>query len=152
MSMKVLSFFFFLSQHYSITSVKTLCQWFLPPRQHLVRLWLVPVFLSGSDGKESACSAGDWGSIPGSGRSPGEGNDNPLQYSFFFNWRIVVLQNFVVFCHTSTWISHRYTDISFLLNLPPISLPTPVFLPGEFHGQMSLVGYSPWGCKELDIT
>ena len=32
-------------------------------------------------GKESACSAGDLGSIPGSGRSPGEGNGNPLQYS-----------------------------------------------------------------------
>ena len=27
-------------------------------------------------------------------------------------------------------------------------LPTPVFLPGEFHGQRSLVGYSPWGHKE----
>ena len=31
-------------------------------------------------------------------------------------------------------------------------LPTPVFLPGEFHGQRSLVGYSPWGCKESDTT
>ena len=31
-------------------------------------------------------------------------------------------------------------------------LPTSVFLPGEFHGEMSLVGYSLWGCKELDIT
>ena len=31
-------------------------------------------------------------------------------------------------------------------------LPTPVFLPGEFHGQRSLVGYSPWGHKELDMT
>ena len=30
--------------------------------------------------------------------------------------------------------------------------PTPVFLPGKFHGQRSLVGYSPWGCKELDMT
>ena len=30
--------------------------------------------------------------------------------------------------------------------------PTPVFLPGEFHGQRSLVGYSPWSCKELDMT
>ena len=29
-------------------------------------------------------------------------------------------------------------------------LPTPVFLPGELHGQRSLVGYNPWGCKELD--
>ena len=27
-----------------------------------------------------------------------------------------------------------------------------VFLPGKFHGQMSQVGYSPWGCKESDIT
>ena len=31
-------------------------------------------------------------------------------------------------------------------------LPIPVFLPGEFHGQRSLVGYSPWGCKESDMT
>ena len=31
-------------------------------------------------------------------------------------------------------------------------LPTPVFLPGEFHGQRNLVGYSPWGRKELDTT
>ena len=49
---------------------------------------------------------GDLGSIPGSGRSPGVGNDNPLQY----------------------------------------------FLPGKFHGQRSLVGYSPWGHKESDTT
>ena len=32
------------------------------------------------------------------------------------------------------------------------SLSTPVFLPREFHGQGSLAGYSPWGCKELDTT
>ena len=30
--------------------------------------------------------------------------------------------------------------------------PTPVFLPGKFHGQRSLVGYTPWGCKESDMT
>ena len=30
--------------------------------------------------------------------------------------------------------------------------PTPVFLPGESHRQRSLAGYSPWGCKKLDIT
>ena len=38
-----------------------------------------------SYGKESACSAGDQGSIPGLGRSSGEGNDNPLQYSCLKN-------------------------------------------------------------------
>ena len=37
-------------------------------------------FPGGSDGKESTCNAGDPGSIPGLGKSPGEGNGNPLQY------------------------------------------------------------------------
>ena len=39
-------------------------------------------FPGGSDGKASACSVGDMGSIPGSGRSPGEGNGNPFQHFF----------------------------------------------------------------------
>ena len=39
-----------------------------------------PNFLGGSDGKASVYTAGDLGSIPGLGRSPGEGNGNPLQY------------------------------------------------------------------------
>ena len=38
-------------------------------------------FPGGSDGEESACNAGDLGLIPGSGRSPGEGNGYPFQYS-----------------------------------------------------------------------
>ena len=37
-------------------------------------------FPGGSDGKESPCSAGDWGSLPGLGRSPGEENGCPLRY------------------------------------------------------------------------
>ena len=43
------------------------------------------VFLDGSDDKESTCNAGDLGSIPGLGRSLGEGNGNPLQYSCLKN-------------------------------------------------------------------
>ena len=39
------------------------------------------VFPGGSDGKESTCNAVDSGSMSGLGGSPGEGNDNPLQYS-----------------------------------------------------------------------
>ena len=54
----------------------------------------------------SAGGARDVGSIPASGRSPGIGSGNPLQYS----------------------------------------------TPGKSHGQRNLVGYSPWGCKELDTT
>ena len=42
-------------------------------------------FPGGSDCKASACNAGDPGSIPGSGTSPGEGNSNPLQYSCLEN-------------------------------------------------------------------
>ena len=42
-------------------------------------------FPGGSDGKVSAYNAGDPGSIPGSGRSPGEGNGTPLQYSYLEN-------------------------------------------------------------------
>ena len=61
---------------------------------------------SGSDGKESACNAGDLGLIPGLGRSLGGGHDNPLQYSGLEN----------------------------------------------LHGQRSLVGDSPKGHKELNMT
>ena len=59
----------------------------------------------GSDGKESACNAGDPGLIPGLG----------------IPWR-------------RKW------------------QPIPVFLPGEFNGQRSLAGYSPWGRKDWDTT
>ena len=63
-------------------------------------------FPGSSDGRASACNAGDPGSIPGLGRSSGEGNGKL----------------------------------------------TPVLLPGKFHTQRSLVGYSTWGGKESDTT
>ena len=53
-------------------------------------------FSGDSGGKESTCNAGDLGSVAGSGRSPGEGNGNPLQYSYLENpmdrgaWRATV--------------------------------------------------------------
>ena len=43
-------------------------------------------FPCSSVGKESVCNAGDPGLIPGLGRFPGEGNDNPLQYSWRIPW------------------------------------------------------------------
>ena len=54
------------------------------------------VYPDGSDGKESARNAGDLGSNPGSGKSPGAGHGNPLQYSCLENpmdrgaWRAAV--------------------------------------------------------------
>ena len=62
-------------------------------------------FPGGSDSKESACNAGNLGSIPGLGRSP-----------------------------EKEMATH------------------PVFLPGESHGQRSLMGYSTWSSKELNVT
>ena len=51
----------------------------------MTRIWNAPLRTQGfpysSVSKESACNAGDLGLIPGSGRSPSEGNGNPLQYS-----------------------------------------------------------------------
>ena len=56
--------------------------------QSNVYLGFLPIFCDfpgGSDGKVTAYNAGDLGSIPGWGRSPGEGNGNPLQYSCLEN-------------------------------------------------------------------
>ena len=73
-------------------------------------LEIVPT--GGSDSKASAYNAGDPDSIPGMGRSPGEGN----AWKTLHNWK------------------------------------TPELLPGKSHGQRSLVGYSPWGHNESDMT
>ena len=65
-------------------------------------------FPGGSDGKESACNARDPGSIPESGRSTGEGNGYPLQYSCLENsmdrgaWQVTVLRV------TKSWIQLSY--------------------------------------------
>ena len=60
--------------------------WFYQVKATIVSLLLIlKGFLGGSVGKESACNAGDSGSILRSGRSPGEGNGNPLQYSCLGN-------------------------------------------------------------------
>ena len=53
----------------------SICHEVMGPDAMILVFWMLS-----SDGKESACNAGDPGSIPGLGRSPGEGNGNPLQY------------------------------------------------------------------------
>jgi len=63
---------------------------------HIHSLSTIMGFPGGSDSKESACNAGDPSSMPGSGRSPGGGNGNPLQYSCLENsmdrgaWQAIV--------------------------------------------------------------
>ena len=91
-------------------------------------------------GKESTCNSGDLGSIPGSGRSPGEGTGYPLQYS----WAFLVAQlmknqlqygrrGFDPWVGKISWRRER--------------LPTLVLWPGESQGLSS-----PWGHEEWDAT
>ena len=82
--------------------------------------FLLGGFLPGvSDSKESACSAGDLGSIPGLGRSPGGGHDNPLQYSCLENlmdrgvWRATVQG--VAKSQTQLSSNFQSTSVPFLL-------------------------------------
>ena len=79
-------------------------------------------FPSGSVGKESSCSTGDTGSVPGSGRSPGEGNGNLFQYSCLENptdrgaWRATVQRVAKSQTQLSTKAWHSwFTMCSFLL-------------------------------------
>ena len=120
-------------------------------------------FPCGSAGKESTCNAGDLGSIPGLGRSPGEGKGYPLQYSglensmdYTFHW----------FTKSQTWLSgFHFISLHFMVlqndeakfskilkgNIHKMKR-TPVFLPGKFYGQKSLAECSPLGHKDLDTT
>ena len=81
---------------------KVVTRWEQLVRSQKIHMWTwVPMCdfclpLCGSNGKESACNTGDLGFIPGSGRSPAEGNGNPLQYSCLENsmdrgaWQVTV--------------------------------------------------------------
>ena len=101
-------------------------------------------------------NARDTGLIPGLGRSPGEGNDNPLQYFCLENpvdggawWAIV---------HGIAKSQTRLSDFTFTFHfsLPCIGEgngnPLQCSCLENPHGQRSLAGYRPWGHKELDMT
>ena len=157
---------------YSSVYVSVLVSWFIPSLRSFCRL----------SSKESTCNAGDTGSIPQSGGSPGEGNGNPLQYSCLENpmdggaWWAAA--------HGVTTSQTRLSDFTFThwrrkWQPTPVFLPgesqgrgnlvgcrlwshtksdtteateQPVFLPGKPHGQKGLASYSPWGHKKLDQT
>ena len=59
-------------------------EWILSKKEYY-NVFLSVGFPGGSDSKESACNVGDLGSVPGSGRFPGEGNGNPLRFSCLEN-------------------------------------------------------------------
>ena len=90
-------------------------------------------FPDSSVDKESTCNAGHPSSIPGSGRSAGEGISYPLQYSWASLMAQLVKNPLAMW---ETWVCSPVGKI------PWKRLPTPVFWPGEFHGL-----YSPWVAK-----
>ena len=65
----------------------------------------------------------------------------------FFNWRIITLQNFVVFGQPSTRISHRCTYVPSLLNFPPISLPIHPTPLGCYRARV----WVPWVIQQIPI-
>ena len=97
-------------------------------------------FPDSSIGKESICNAGDPGSIPGSGRSAGEGRGYPLQYS----WASLVAQ---LVKNPPAMQRPGFDPLVGKMPWRMEWLPTPEFCPGEFHEP-----YSPWGRKESDTT
>ena len=96
-------------------------------------------FPHSSVGKESACNAEDPGSIPGSGRSTGEGIGYPLQYS----WVSLVAQ--LVKNPPAMWETW-VRSLGWEVPLEKGKATHSSIWPGEFHGL-----YSPWGPKELDM-
>ena len=87
----------------------------------------------------------DVSSIPQLGRSPGGGNGNSFQYSCPENSRdnSIDRRSWQATVHGVTRVGHDLAT-----KLPP----PPVFLPEESRGQRSLIGYSTWIRKELDVT
>ena len=118
----------------------------------------------------------DVGLIPGSGRSPGEGNGNSLQYSCLENpmdrgdWQATVhrvtksqagLKQFSIdtYNYSKYQKEQSSTTRQIIINTHTRVLfrrrqwhPTPVLLPGKSHGWRSLVGCHLWGCTESDTT
>ena len=106
-------------------------------------------FPGGSDSKESACNAGDQGSIPGSGRSLGEENGNPLQYSCLKNpmdrrtWQVTVH----TVTNSQTWLrgsTHAGTPRVYV-NPKLVTYPSPaVFVLLQWSGTKSIIsGFCP---------
>ena len=129
-------------------------------------------FPGGSEGKKSACHAGDPGLIPGSGRSPwrkkwqptpvflpGESHRqkslagySPGNCKELDTIEQLTLPGAQTVKNLPTMWETQVRSLSQEDCLEKGMQPTPVFLPGESHGQRSLEGYSPWGHKESDMT
>ena len=102
-------------------------------------------FPGSSAGKESACNAGDPGSVPGLGRSPGEWIGCPFPYSLA-SLLAQSIQNLPTF--QKTWVR----SLGWEHPLEEGWQPTPVYLPGEFPWTEEPSRLQSMGCKESDMT
>ena len=106
----------------------------------------------GSEGKASASNTRDLGSIPGSGRSPGEGNGNPLQYSCLENpvdggaWWATVHG----VAKSRTWLSDFTSLIDSILKSRDITLPTKVHIVKTMIFPVVMYGCQTWTIKKAE--
>ena len=107
---------------------------------------MIRVFTGSSTGKESTCNAGDPGSLPGSGRSPGEGMGYPLQDS----WASLVAQmvknpptTWETWVQSLGWKDPLEEGMATHSNILAWRIPM---------DRGAWQGYSPWGHKESDMT
>ena len=115
-------------------------------------------FPGGSDGKVSACNARDPGSIPGSERSPGEGNGNPLQYSCLGNPMDREAWQATVHGVAKSWIPQSNFSFSLLLgkkamtNLDSILKSRDIMLPTKVHLVKAMIfPVVMYGCESWTI-
>ena len=168
--------------HINLQCPYILCRHPAPPLWLRVMLWAHGIlmyvsFPRGSGGKESLCSVGNLGLIPGLGRSPGGGPGNPLQYSCLENphgqrnlegyspWghkELDTTEQLSRHTHRGLpwWLSGEESAYSAGVTEDTSSSPGSPWSCGGGHGnplqysclenphrQMSLAGYSPWGCR-----
>ena len=108
----------------------------------------LPWWLSG---KESACNAGDTGLVPGSGRSPGEGDGNPLQYSSLENSKNRGTWWTAVHGVPKSWT--RLSDFTFTFHALEKEMAThSSVLAWRIPGTGEPVGCRLWGRTESDMT
>ena len=128
---------------------------------------LILGFPGGSEVKASACNAGDLSLIPGSGRSPGGGNGNTLQYSCLENpmdggawWATVpgvaesdTTEGYMgmgkvnsLDCKEIQPVHPKGDQSWVFIGRTDAEAETPILLPGKSHGRRSPVGCSPWDC------
>ena len=106
-------------------------------------------FPGGSDSKESACNEGDQSSITGSGRSPGEGNGNPLQYSCLENFMNCMVHDVAKSWHDWETLTFTFHAVCLVAQCPNLCDPMDCSPPGSSVHEDSPSQNTGVGCHAL---